>query len=274
MDLNQSHPHQTKVRRLRLTKFIDISLFILFIVGLVVLLFYGATAGKYQWEWYRVPQYLIQNHDGEMSLGPLLLGLLVTLEITFWSFILMIFLGLGTALLSLSKSMVGRGIALFYVESIRNIPLLILLFIFYFALAPVLRIDGFTAGILCLATFEGAYAAEIFRSGFDAVPKGQWEAGQCVGLSKYKNFRYVILPQAIKLILPPMAGQSISLIKDSAIVSVIAVGELATEGRNIISDTLLTFEIWITVAGLYLIFTMSLSFFVSFLEKRMRTERH
>ena len=126
------------------------------------------------------------------------------------------------------------------------------------------------AGILCLAAFEGAYAAEIFRAGLQAVPRGQWEAGYCVGLSKTKVYRYVVLPQAIRMVLPPLAGQSISLIKDSAIVTVIAVYELASDARDLIASTLLTFEVWLTVAALYLMLTGSLSILVGYMEKRLR----
>jgi polar amino acid transport system permease protein len=250
--------------------YVDIVLFSALVLALVWLVIAGAQAGGYHWEWYRIPRYLFRTIDGEIYLGPLMQGLVVTLKITFWSFLLMVALGLTTAILSMSESVVGRLAALVYVESIRNTPLLIQLFIFYFVLAPTIGLDRYVTGILCLAAFEGAYAAEIFRAGLAAVPRGQWEAGYCIGLTTPRLYRYVVLPQAIRIILPPLTGQSISLIKDSAIVSVIAVYELTTEGRDIIAATLLTFEVWFTVAGLYLVLTTSLSLLVSYLERRLR----
>lgn len=119
---------------------------------------------------------------------------------------------------------------------------------FYFVLAPIFGIDRFWAGVLCLAAFEGSFAAEIIRGGIQAVERGQYEAGDATGLSKFDKYRYVIIPQALPLILPPLTGLLISLIKHSAIVSVIAVAELTTEGLNLISDTYMAFEIWFIVA--------------------------
>jgi polar amino acid transport system permease protein len=249
---------------------LNIALYLAFVLALVWLVVAGGRGGTYHWEWYRIPRYLFKTFDGEIYLGTLLQGLVVTLKIALWSFPLMVLLGLTTAILSTSNSVIGRLIALVYVELIRNTPLLIQLFIFYFVLAPVIGIDRYVTGILTLAAFEGAYAAEIFRAGLAAVPRGQWEAGYCVGLTTPRLYRYVVLPQAIRIILPPMTGQSISLIKDSSIVSVIAVYELTTEGRDIIAATLLTFEVWFTVAGLYLVLTLSLSLLVGYLEERLR----
>lgn len=257
-------------KRRRLSTYLNIALYLAFVLALVWLVVWGGRSGSYHWEWYRIPRYLFKTIDGEIYLGTLLQGLVITLKIAFWSFPLMVVLGLTTAILSTSNSIIGRLIALVYVESIRNTPLLIQLFIFYFVLAPVIGLDRYFTGILTLAAFEGAYAAEIFRAGLAAVPRGQWEAGYCVGLTTPRLYRYVVLPQAIRIILPPLTGQSISLIKDSSIVSVIAVYELTTEGRDIIAATLLTFEVWFTVAGLYLVLTMSLSLLVNYLEGRLR----
>lgn len=263
-------PAAPKPKRRKPSTYLEIALFSAFVLALVWLIVEGGRAGGYHWEWYRIPRYLFRTIDGEIYLGTLMQGLVITLKITFWSFLLMVVLGLTTAILSMSDSVIGRLVALVYVETIRNTPLLIQLFIFYFVLAPVVGLDRYVTGILCLAAFEGAYAAEIFRAGLAAVPRGQWEAGYCIGLTTPRLYRYVVLPQAIRIILPPLTGQSISLIKDSAIVSVIAVYELTTEGRDIIAATLLTFEVWFTVAGLYLVLTLSLSLLVGYLEERLR----
>jgi len=135
-------------------------------------------------------------------------------------------------------------------------------------LAPILGIGRFWTGILCLSFFEASFAAEIIRAGIQSIPRGQWEASLSLGLGRYATLRLVILPQAVQLMLPPLTGQAVSLIKDSAIVSVIAVFDLTNEGRTIISDTFMSFEIWFTVAALYLAVTMSLSGVASWLERR------
>ena len=138
----------------------------------------------------------------------------------------------------------------------------------YFIVAPIVGIDRFWTGVLCLSFFEGSFAAEIIRAGIQSVAKGQTEAANALGFNRINRYRDIILPQAVPLILPPMTGLVINLIKHSAIVSVIAVADLTTEGLNIISETFLAFEIWFTVAAIYLVVTVSLSLFVSWLESR------
>ncbi len=240
-------------------------------LGLLAWLLVGGAQGMgYNWQWVRVPRFLFQHVDGEFYAGPLLKGLLVTLHISGLAMLLTIVIGLGVALLRLSGSVAGRWLAVGYIEAIRNTPLLVQLYIVYFVLAPVLGIDRFWAGVLCLAVFEGAFAAEIFRGGIQAVRMGQWEAAWALGLSRGRALRHVVLPQALRVMLPPLAGLGVSLIKHSAIVSVIAVFDLMNEGRNVISDTFMTFEIWLTVAALYLCITVPLSAGVGLLERRLR----
>ena len=200
-------------------------------------------------------------------------GIIVTLQLAGISSILSILIGALTAIGRMSNSIAGRSIATTYLEIIRNTPLLVQLFMFYFVLAPIFGIDRFWAGVLCLAAFEGSFAAEIIRGGIQAVERGQYEAADATGLSKFDKYRYVIVPQALPLILPPLTGLLISLIKHSAIVSVIAVAELTTEGLNLISDTYMAFEIWFIVAGMYLVLTTSLSVLVNILEVRMNRAR-
>jgi len=244
--------------------------FLLFVGLLGWLLVGGAQNMGYNWQWYRVPRYLFQVFDGEVFAGPLLKGLAVTLHISALAMGLTIAIGLAVALLRLSGSIAGRWLAIGYIEAIRNTPLLVQLYIVYFVLAPVLGIDRFWAGVLCLAVFEGAFAAEIFRGGIQAVRLGQWEAAWGLGLSRGAALRHIVLPQALRVMLPPLAGLGVSLVKHSAIVSVIAVFDLMNEGRNVISDTFMTFEIWLTVAALYLCVTVLLSAGVGVLERRLR----
>ena len=131
----------------------------------------------------------------------------------------------------------------------------------------MLDIDRFAAGVLALSLFEGSYASEIYRAGIVAVNKGQWEASYTLGLGTYQSYRYIILPQAFQRILPPLAGQFVSLIKDSSIVSVISIQELTFQGMELMAATYLTFEIWITIAVLYFILTYSCSMMARVLER-------
>lgn len=241
------------------------------LLGAVVWLVYaGAMDMNYNWQWYRVDKFIYRIVDGEFIAGPLLLGLGVTLQLTAWSMVFTVVIGLVTALLRMSNSFSGKMVATVYLEVVRNTPLLVQLFLFYFVLGPIIGIDRFWVGVLCLSFFEGSFASEIIRAGVQSVPRGQVEAGNAIGLTPADRFRYIVLPQAIPLILPPMTGLIISLIKHSAIVSVIALEEMTTAGLNIISDTFMAFEIWFTVAAIYLAITVSLSFFVSTLESRAR----
>lgn len=228
----------------------------------------GADAMGYNWQWYRVPRYLYRVIDGEIIWGPLVRGLWVTLEITLYSALLTLVIGLSAALLRLSGSVAGRLLATLYLEVVRNTPLLVQIFLFYFILAPIFGIERFWVGVLALAFFEGAFAAEIVRGAIIAVPRGQREASLAVGLTGYQRYRYVILPQALPLMLPPLTGSIINLIKNSAMVSVIAIFDLTTEGRNIIADTFMSFEIWLTVAAIYLAITVALSLSIGLLERR------
>lgn len=236
---------------------------------LILLVQTGADSLNYNWQWYRVWKYIYTVKDGVFTPGPLLHGLWVTLQITGISLVLSFLFGLTTAVLRLSDSIVGKIIARCYLESIRNTPLLIQIFFIYFVLGQVLDIERFTAAVLALSLFEGAYASEVFRSGIASIDKGQWQAAHSLGLSKWHTYRYVVLPQAIRRILPPLASQAVALVKDSALVSTIAVLELTQEAQIIISQSFLTFEVWFVVAAIYLVVTITLSRLVSLLEKRM-----
>ena len=247
----------------------DTLAFLVLLGGLVWLLFEGAGTLQYNWQWYRVPQYLYRVENGALHPGPLLQGLGVTLELSGWSLLLALVFGLAAALLRRSTSWAGHALTRVYVEAVRNTPMLVQLYLVYFVLAPIVGMDRFAAAVLALAIFEGAYAAEIFRAGIEAVPHGQWEAAEALGLSRPAVYRHIILPQAIRVVLPPLTGLGVALIKHSALVSVIAVADLTTEGRNLIADTFMTFELWFTVAALYLALTTSLSLLVGWLERRL-----
>lgn len=227
----------------------------------------------YRWQWYRVPRFFYREIDGEVVWGPLVNGLWVTLEIAAWGMVLTLIIGLTTALLRLSESFAGRTLATVYLEVVRNTPLLVQVSIFYFVLQPILGFNNpLWAGILCLSFFEGAFASEVIRAGILSVPRGQWEAASTVGLSPAQNYRYVVLPQALRLMLPPMTGILINLIKHSAILSFVAVFDLTTEGRNLVGETFMSYEVWFVIGAMYLVLTISLSALVAWLERRAKAD--
>lgn len=242
----------------------------------ILLAVLGWLAGRsasnigYNWQWYRIPQYIFTETDTGLTAGPLLKGLFITLKISSISLVFAFIIGLVTAILRLSNSFVARALATLYLEVSRNTPLLIQIFFIYFVLGPTLGLDRLPSAILALSLFEGAYTSEIFRSGIQSVAKGQMEAGKTLGLNTFGIYRHIIIPQAVRTILPPLASQAISLVKDSALVSTIAIYDLTMQAQALISETYLTFEIWFAVAVIYLAITVFLSLTVGFMEKRLK----
>ncbi len=200
--------------------------------------------------------------------GPLMVGLWTTLWISAVSSVFGLILGLVTGLARVSKNITIRGLALVYVECIRGTPLLVQIFIAYFFLGTVFNLSRNVCGVGALALFAGAYVAEIVRAGIQSISKGQAEAARSLGMTTFQTMWDIILPQALKRILPPLSGQFISLIKDSSLVSVIAITDLTKSGREIITSTFATFEVWIVVAAMYLLVTSLLSQLVYYIERR------
>ncbi|MEL7287205.1 MAG: amino acid ABC transporter permease, partial [Pseudomonadota bacterium] len=229
----------------------------------------GAQAMGYQWQWERVPDYIAFYEDGELWPAELIEGLIVTLKISAISLFFTLVIGLVTALLRLSNSKVGNAIGTTYVELIRNTPLLVQIYLLYFVFGPVIGLDRFSTAVLALSLFQGAYTAEIFRAGLNSIPKGQFEAAKSLGLSPLFAYKDVILPQVLQRTLPPLTNEVVSLIKNSSIVSVMAIFDLTTEARNIVSETAMPFEIWFTVAAIYLALTLSLSGLSAWLEHKL-----
>lgn len=248
---------------------IDSMKYLAVMAGVCWLLLSGSEELGYNWQWYQVPKYLFTTGENGLVMGPLLDGLMVTFRITAASMGLAFAVGLGTALFRMSSYVSLRSIARIYMELIRNSPLLIQLFFIYFVIAPVLDMSAFWAAVLALSLFEGAYASEIFRAGITSIDKGQFEAAKGQGMGPFVMYTYIILPQAIRRILPPLTGQVVSLVKDSALVSTIAIMDLTMQGQNIVAETFLTFEIWFTVAALYLVVTITLSRLAAVMEKRL-----
>jgi len=242
------------------------------ILMLVVFWFFANSTASmgYNWQWYQIPKYIFTFGEAGFKPGPLWDGLMVTIRISGVSLLLAFAIGLAAALFRLSNSFVARTLSRVYLETIRNTPLLIQLFFIYFVLGPVLGISRMASAILALSLFEGAYASEIFRAGIVSIRRGQWEAAYSLGLSTFDSYFYIILPQAVRRILPPLTSQAISLIKDSALVSTIAVYDLTMQAQAVIAETYLVFELWFTVAGIYLAVTVTLSIIVNYMEHRFQ----
>lgn len=247
---------------------LSVALYVAVIGGIVYLAYSGSQAMGYNWQWYRVPQYFYRLTDDGFQWGEIMIGLVKTMQLSATAFGIALVVGLLVALLRLSGLLVGSAVALVFLEIVRNTPLLVLLYLFYYVLGPIFGLDRYWASILCLAVYHAALISEIFRAAINAVPKGQWEAAKTIGMGQAQTYRYIILPQSVRFMLPPMTGEAVNMIKSSAIVSVIAVAELTTMGRNIISDTYMSFEIWFTVAAVYMAVTLILSIGVTFVEKR------
>ena len=205
----------------------------------------------------------------DWRLGPLMKGLWTTMWLSAIASIFALVLGLIAGLAKVSKNYTLRGLAMIYVECIRGTPLLGQIFIAYFFLGTVFDLSRNAWGIGALALFAGAYVAEIFRVGIQAIPPGQTEAARSLGMTMPQTMLDIILPQAFKKILPPLSGQFISLIKDSSLVSVIAITDLTKSGREIITSTFATFEVWLVVAAMYLLVTSLLSQVVFYMERRL-----
>ncbi len=202
----------------------------------------------------------------------LLMGAAVTVEITVVSVALGFFIGLVVGVARISGYKILRIMAAIYADCIRGTPLLVQIFLIYFALpiATGTRVEPFFAAVLACGINSGAYVSEIFRAGIQSVDPGQMEAGRSLGLNWGQTMRYIILPQAVKNILPPLGNEFIAMLKDSSLVSVIGFEELTRRGQLIIAKTYGSFEIWLTVAALYLVMTLAISRLVSYLEARTK----
>ncbi len=205
----------------------------------------------------------------EWRIGPILDGVITTIEISVWSLMIALALGLVIGLMRISSNPALKKLSIAYIEVIRGTPLLVQIFIVYFFIGTVLDLERFTAGVIALSVFTAAYVAEIVRSGIQSIPKGQMEAARSLGMNYPQAMIYVILPQAFKQTLPPLAGQFINLIKDSSLVSVISITDLTKAGREVVSSSFAPFEVWFTVAALYLLLTSVLSWAIQMLEKKL-----
>lgn len=200
----------------------------------------------------------------------LLQGAVITIQITVMAVGCGFFIGMIAALANLSRFKIVRLLVKCYVELFRGTPLLVQIFMFYFALPMVIgqSINPYVAAVTACSINSGAYVSEIFRAGIQSIDKGQMEAGRSLGLTWAQTMRYIVMPQAFKAIIPPLGNEFIAMMKDTSLVSVIGFEELTRRGQLIIARTYGSFEIWTAVAIIYLIMTLSISQLVAFLERR------
>ncbi len=279
-----------------------------FLIGIAAFFYYVAIQVevnlRYNWNWSIIPNYILRwdEKSGGWVSNILLQGFLTTIRISIYGSILALAFGLILGLARVSKNLAIRMLARTYVELLRNIPAVVIIFIFHFFLAdqimPILGAEEWArgipredlafyeflfgdmrffpsllSGIIVIALFESAYVGEIIRAGIQSIEKGQWEAGEAIGLGKAQQMRYVILPQAIRNVLPPMANQFITLIKDSSIISLISIQELTYKTSELVSTTRAIFEPWLTTAGFYFVICFSLSVLFRWLERRSSRAR-
>lgn len=215
-------------------------------------------------------------------------GIWVSIKVTVISFFLMLFFGLIGGLGRLSKNILFRGIATIYVELVRGIPLLVQLLFWYFAFPSVVQrlgnalnldflknylADPIGMAVLGITFCYSAYMSEIYRAGIQSISKGQMEAARSLGMSYFQAMRFVILPQAVRVILPPVGNEFISLLKDSSLVSVVAVADITRRGREFMAANFIPLETWSMVALLYLVMTLFSARVVNWIEHKTRLEK-
>ena len=286
------------IRKKRVTP-LDITIIGIVIAILVIVYYRVEHVLVYNWNWPLVMSYVIRVDEitGDIFPNLFLKGVAMTLRLAFWGTVAAGIIGIVMGLCRVSNNLFLRVGSRLYVELIRNIPPVVFIFVFYFfissQLIPLLGLDqvgkdaspttqavleflfgptelfeNYLAGLICLAVFEGAYITEIVRAGIQSIHKGQWEAARAIGLSKFFVLRDVILPQALKTILPPLAGQFITLIKDSSIVSLISVQELTFLTQDVSNTTTHFFEAWMITAALYFMMCFPLAVMFQRFERR------
>jgi len=286
-------------KKVRITP-LDIVIIALLFILTAYIVYRLTTQLNYKWNWAIIPQYLyyFDEEKGRWTANVLMQGLYTTIRLSVWATLLATILGTIAGVLRTTPRLFNRLVGRTYVELIRNVPPLVLIFISYFFVSdqimPLLGIDdfirgssettqhvigfffatpamltAFLSGVVTVAVFQGAYITEIIRAGIQSIDKGQWEAAQALGLSWWHQMYDIIMPQAIKQILPPLANEFINTIKYSAIVSVISIQELTFQGMQVMAATQVTIEVWLTVTAMYLVMCMMLSFGVQWLERRM-----
>lgn len=205
------------------------------------------------------------------SVPMLLEGAKYTLIITAGGLFFGFILGALAGLMKLSRNVFVSKIAGLYIETIRGTPLMVQVMFLYFGLPLALgmRIPPLTASIIAISVNAGAYIAEVVRGAIQSIEKGQIEAGRSIGLDRYQTMRYIIWPQAFRRMIPPLGNQFIISLKDTSLLVVIGMGELTRTGQEIIAENFRAFEVWLTVAIMYLVLTTTLSYGLQIIERRV-----
>ncbi len=192
-----------------------------------------------------------------------------TILISILAYLIALVCGVAFGIARIWPNRLVRGIASVYVNVLRGVPLLVLIFFVYFGLGKIINLDRFTAGVLAVGICYGAYMAEIVRAGMQAIDYGQHEAAMSLGMTRWQTLRFIILPQSVRIIVPPAANEFIACLKDSSLVSIIGLRELTRAGREYANQTFLDFQTWLVVGLLYLIMTFTLTRLVKIVERRV-----
>lgn len=277
-----------------------------FVVVAVLVAFFGYIwlqiegSLNYKWRWELIPNYIVRWHTTreEWFANLLLQGLITTIRVSIYASILALILGTILGIARCSANLTVRMLARTYLEVLRNIPPVVVVFVFFFFLSEQLiqafnieswaraisrqdnngvwefffgdmrRFPSLVSGVIVLALFESAFVGEIVRAGIQSIDRGQREAARSIGMNRVQELRYVVLPQAISRVLPPMANQFITLIKDSSIISLISVQELTFKTVELVSSTRMIFEAWLTTAAFYFVLCFGLSMLFRRFERR------
>mgnify|MGYP001180404066 FL=1 len=237
-------------------------------LSLILLLILSACSSNYNWGWYAVSPF---NNIGSSNLNFLLSGLGYTISISLISIFFATLLGLVISMIGLSKSRLVKTLNISYIEIIRSVPVLVMILWIYYGLPVLMGINftAFVAGIIALSICDSPFIAEIFRSGIEAVPKGQSEAGTSLGMSFFKRFRLITLPQAIKIILPALGNQFVYMLKMSSLVSIIGLDELTRKANELVVSQYRPLEIYTFLVLEYLVLILVISYLVRKMEKKL-----
>ena len=229
------------------------------------------SCGKSELNWLILSP---QNFEGLTNLKFLLSGLTTTIYISIISIVISILIGLLITIPSLSKNKFLNYLNIGYVEIVRAIPLLVLILWIYYGLPIMTGISfsPFVSGIIALSISESAFQAEIFRAGINSIKKAQWEAGSSLGLGFFRKLRFVILPQAIKNILPAIGNQFVYVLKMSSLVSIIGIGDLTRKANELVVTTYRPLEIYTFLILEYLVLILVVSYLVRKLEKKLQKD--
>jgi polar amino acid transport system permease protein len=301
LDLSSPRGPPRQAWRLRSARLLDVMVIVGAVAVLIALVVRANTVLDHRWNWSVIPTYLVRTDPATNTWAPnlLLQGFFTTIRLAMWSLLIGTIIGTVAAAMLVSGRPALRWLARSFVELVRNTPPIVLIFVGYFfvssqvmpglgidralraapdpvqqiagvLLASPERINDFLAGLVCLGLLAGAYMTEIIRAGLQSVPASQIEAGRALGLRGWAIFRKIVLPPAVRNVLPAMAGQFIVSIKDSSLVALISIQELTFMSSEVSSTTRRFFEVWLFTAALYFTVCFTCSMLFRGLERRWK----